>query len=807
MEDALHFGAVEVRAAQRQVLVDGRPAAIGARAFDVLLVLLEHRDRVVTKDELIGKVWEGRIVEENNLHVQIGALRKFLGVGAIATIPGRGYRFVAQPEAGALPKVTEATEEAGRGLAAGLPQQRTLFFGRDREKRKALAALRDNPLLALIGIGGSGKTRLALELAREAEAQLPDVVPDGVAFLDLAAIGDPQDVDALVASGLGILEVPGTPIRQLLLQRLRASRRLLVLDNCEHLLEQVAGLVDALLSHCEGLRVLVTSREALGLEGERVQPVGALTLAAAEDLAALKDCDAARLFADRARLVNPEFDIDERNAAAVHEVCRRLDGIPLALELAAARLSVLSVDQLRDRLDDRFRLLTGGRRALPRQQTLDAVVRWSYEHLSVDEQRLLQRLAVFSGGSTVEAAVFVSGEDVSEPQVIDALSGLAAKSLIALDSDGHQPRHRMLETMRLFALEQLDLSGRAGEARGRHLAFFEKRARDLVEHPDPAVRSSAPSRLDADRDNLITALRHGANDGDPRTAWGLARSLTRYWETSGTAEVGYSLLESMLSARGAETHGETRVMALAALIDTAVRTGRFERTKQLADEQLRLARSLGDQGGAFRALERLVAARLALDDAAGAWSDVASMEALAADWPGGLRGARHMKAETLRAMGRLNDAEPLYRQNLDEGVSGGHAHHIILAAINLALLSLARPDLDAARKWVERIIEVRTQGDYGVYGVAFILLVAAALHTADRNEQEAVRLHGAAEAHLLRIGQRLEPLDMAPLAPFLTTARSAMPADAFEEAFDEGRALNQRSILLLAADCLPRRAG
>jgi predicted ATPase/DNA-binding winged helix-turn-helix (wHTH) protein len=806
MEDDLHFGAVEVRAAQRQVLVDGRPAAIGARAFDVLLVLLEHRDRVVTKEELIGKVWEGRIVEENNLQVQIGALRKLLGVGAIATIPGRGYRFVAQPDAGGPPKVTDATEEAGRGLAAGLPKHRTLFFGRDREKRQALAALRDHSLFTLIGIGGSGKTRLALELAREAQAQLPDLVPDGVAFLDLAAIGDPRDVDALVASGLGLLQVPGMPIRQLLLQCLRASRRLLVLDNCEHLLEPVAGLVDALLSHCGGLRVLVTSREALGLEGERVQPVGALTLAAAEDLAALKDCDAARLFADRARLVTSQFDIDERNAAAVHEVCRRLDGIPLALELAAARLSVLSVDQLRDRLDDRFQLLTGGRRALPRQQTLDAVVRWSYEHLSVDEQRLLQRLAVFSGDSTVEAAVFVSGEDVSEPQVIDALSGLVAKSLIALDSDGHQPRHRMLETVRLFALEQLDDSGRAGEARDRHLAFFEKRARDLVDHPDSAVRSSAPSQLDADRDNLITALRHGANGGDPRTAWGLARSLTSYWETSGTAEIGYALLESMLSARGAETHGETRVMALAALIDTAVRTGRFERTMQLADEQLRLARSLGDQGGAFHALERLVAARLALDDAAGAWSDLESMEALAADWQGGLRGVRHMKAETLRAMGRLDDAEPLYQQNLDEAVSGGHAHQIILAAINLALLSLARPDLDAARKWVERIIEVRAQGNYGVYGVAFILLVAAALHAADRNGQEAARLHGAAEAHLMRIGQRLEPLDMAPLAPFLTTARSAMSVDAYEEAFDEGRTLNQRSILLLAADCLPRRA-
>ncbi|MCW5633613.1 MAG: winged helix-turn-helix domain-containing protein [Rubrivivax sp.] len=804
MEEALRFGAVEVRAAQRQVLVDGRPAPLGSRALDVLLMLLEHRDRVVGKDELIGKVWAGLVVEENNLQVQVSALRKLLGVGAIATIPARGYRFVAQSDPSPIGQAVQAADAAGgadaaeRGPAISLPRHRSPFFGRERERRQALAHLHEHALLTLIGIGGSGKTRLALEIARDVQPQLPD----GVAFVDLAAVGDPQDVEAIVASGLGVLPVPGTPLLQLLQERLRRSRQLLVLDNCEHLLEPVAKLVDALLGQCDGLRVLVTSREALGLEGERLLPVGALALAAAEDVTALQECDAVRLFADRALLVNPEFAVDERNAAAVHEVCRRLDGIPLALELAAARLSVLSVEQLRDRLDDRFRLLTGGRRALPRQQTLDAVVRWSYEHLSADEQRLLQRLAVFSGGSTVEAAVFVSAGDASEPQVIEQLSDLAAKSLIALSSDGPQPRHRMLETVRLFALERLDESGLAGEARDRHLAFFEKRAGDLGHHADPVVRASASALLDADRDNVIAALRHGAGGGDAQAAWRLASSLGRYWEKRGMAELGYSLLEAMLSSTQPAIQGAARLAALRAVRTVANTTGRFRRGRELTEEQLQLSRALGDREAEINAQIGMVVAALALDDAPQAWSHVESMEALAARRPQSAGDVRHYKAETLRALGRLDEAEPLYRQNLDEGA----AMDTIVAAINLALLELARPDLDAARAWIERLVEVRRQGDHGAHGVLHLLLVAAALHAAANEGVMAARLHGAAEALQQLTGQRLEPIDLAPLAPYLAQARAAIPAEDYAKAFEEGRALDQAAVMQLAADCLPRPA-
>jgi predicted ATPase/DNA-binding winged helix-turn-helix (wHTH) protein len=799
IDDVVRIGAVEVRTAQRQVLVDGRPAAIGARAFDVLLMLLEHRDRVVTKDELIARVWAGLVVEENNLQVQISALRRLLGAGAIATVPARGYRFVATADPGSASVASAAAAAASaRGLALGLPNLRTHFFGRAREKRQALAHLRHGALLTLIGIGGSGKTRLALEVARDAQT----AHPDGVAFVDLAAVGDAQDVGAMVANALGIREVAGTPVVRLLQERLRTSRLLLVLDNCEHLLEPVATLVDALLGHCGELRVMVTSREALGIAGEQVQPVGALELANADDVAALRDCDAARLFADRARLVAPDFQVDAGNAAALHEVCRRLDGIPLALELAAARLNVLSVEQLRARLDDRFRLLSGGRRALPRQQTLDAVVRWSYEHLNAAEQRLLQRLSVFSGGSTIEAAVSVSAPEASEHEVIEQLSSLAAKSLIGLASDAREPRHPMLETVRLYALERLDGDGRAGEARDRHLAFFAKRAEELIAHSDPRVRENADAVLDADRDNLIAALRYGAHGGAPIQTWRLARALEGYWETFGLCELGHSLIEAMWAATAPGLDGVTRAMALRATRESALETGRYPRVMQLAEEHLQLARALGDQGEEFNALRGIAVAALALNDAPRAWSQVESMEALCAGRPERARTARHFRAEILRSLGRLDEAELLFRQNLDEAIASGRQGSIVNGAVALALIALARPELASARRWTERAIDVRARSDQGLYGIAHILLIAAALHAADRDWDMAARLHGAADAHLQHTGQRIEPIDMAPLEPFLSQARTALPPDAYAKAFDAGRALSQQSIVSLAAHCL-----
>jgi tetratricopeptide (TPR) repeat protein len=227
---------------------------------------------------------------------------------------------------------------------------------------------------------------------------------------------------------------------------------------------------------------------------------------------------------------------------------------------------------------------------------------------------------------------------------------------------------------------------------------------------------------------------------------------------------------------------------------------------ELAEEQLQLSRALGDHESELSALQGIVAAALGLGDAQRAWLHVELMEALAARRSKVPYNVRHMKAETLRALGRLDEAEALYRQNLDQAEMAGDSGNIMHAAINLALLSLARPDMHAARTWIERVIELRAQGDHGVYGIPYILLVGAALHVTNHDSETAARLHGAADAHLQHTGQRLEPIDMAPLAPFLAQVRSAISGEAYAKAFDEGRALDQRSIISLAADCLPRRA-
>jgi len=394
LSSGFRFGRFEVRPTERQLLVDGVPASLGSRAFDVLTALIERRDRVVNKNELLDLVWAGMVVEENNLQVQINTLRKLLGPQTISTISGRGYRFVAPVESG-LTSAAEGGASAAVATPHNLPSERTHFIGRKAELSTCVRMLEDSRLLTFTGIGGSGKTRLAIELGRS----LASRYPDGVRFADLSPLNSPDRVAFEVARAAAVIEERGRRIEDTLARQLAAKRMLLILDNCEHLLDPCAVLVDRLLDECEHLQVIVTSREALGVVGEQVVAVRPLSLPApgAQVEAALTS-EAMQLFVSRARLVAPEFELAAQNVNAAVEICRRLDGIPLAIELAVARLSVLSVDEIRRRLGDLFRLLTAGSRTVARHQTLQAVLQWSYEHLTPDEQLLLRRLAVFAGG-------------------------------------------------------------------------------------------------------------------------------------------------------------------------------------------------------------------------------------------------------------------------------------------------------------------------------------------------------------------------------------------------------------------------
>ena len=425
-------------------------------------------------------------------------------------------------------------------LPHNLPAQVTSFVGRERELAEVARLLAATRLLTLTGTGGTGKTRLALQAAAAglgadgppsgAPDGWPDgwPYPDGVWFVDLAPLAEDTLVPATALAALGAAALPGQPAASRLVEHLRTRRALLVLDNCEHVLEAAARLADAVLRGCPGVRVLATSRELLGLAGETAWRVPSLDLPDPDDApgaAALEASGAGRLFLERARAAQPAFEITDANAPAVAEVCRRLDGIPLALELAAARVRVLTPEQLAARLGDRFRLLTGGgRTALRRQQTLQATVDWSHDLLAEPERALFRRLAVFPGGATggfpLEGAEAVgagdgAGAPVEAADVLDLLTGLVDKSLVLAEARGAEERYRLLETLRQYAEERLLQAGEAAAARDRHAAWClalgraVAAARAAGAHP---LVSPAGRRLRAERESVRAALAWWAAD-------------------------------------------------------------------------------------------------------------------------------------------------------------------------------------------------------------------------------------------------------------------------------------------------------
>jgi predicted ATPase/DNA-binding SARP family transcriptional activator len=424
----------------------------------------------------------------------------------------------------------------------------TSFVGREDEVERLDALLAEHRLITLIGPGGAGKTRLAGEVARRRS----DRAADGVWMVELATISDPDDVGASVLGALGLREAsllrqpaagptgPGAasetdPVAHLL-DVLAERETVLVLDNCEHLVAAVAVLADELLAHCPRLRIVATSREPLGIAGERLEIVPPLGLppADADAQAALRH-PAVRLFADRAADASPGFAVDDATVGSVVEICRRLDGLPLAIELAAARLRSLPAPQIAARLDDRFRLLTGGSRvALPRQQTLRAVVDWSWDLLSEDERLVARRVAVFPAGVTPQSAAAVCGGDgLDTHAVLDLLASLVDRSLLVLVDRG-VPRYRMLETIREYGIEQLAEHRELSPTRTAHARFFAALADEADAHLRGPEQLLWFGRLRAERDNLLAALRWLADDGDARTALRMAISLAWFWVLSGS---------------------------------------------------------------------------------------------------------------------------------------------------------------------------------------------------------------------------------------------------------------------------------
>jgi non-specific serine/threonine protein kinase len=699
----------------------------------------------------------------------------------------------------------------------------TSFVGREREIAEVLRLLSTTRLLTLTGAGGCGKTRLALQVAARARGGFPD----GVWLAELAALANPVLVPRAVASAAGVREIPETAGRAPmdgLADHLRDKTLLLVLDNCEHVVAAAAELVDALLRNCPALRVLTTSREPLGIAGETTWRVPSLSLpppsAAGEEASDhlvedLVRYEAVRLFVDRAHAARPDLALSEHNAPALAELCRRLDGIPLALELAAARVRVFSVEQLAARLDDRFRLLTAGpRTAMPRHQTLRATVDWSYALLSEPERALLRRLAVFAGGWTLEAAEAVAvGDGLQAYAVLDLLAQLVDKSLVLAEEQHGAVRYRLLETIRQYAADRLLEAGEVERTRDRHLAHF----LELAEEAEPKLRGRASAvaldRLEREHDNLRVALEWSMATDPTRgdAALRLSGALAWFWWVRSYHDEGCRWLARALDAHvdgagGTPRHRAARMKALhgAGWLAHHRRDSALART--LLGESLAIARELDDRWTVALALHHL--GRVAYfdgdPDAARSLGEesLAIAETVGDTWL--VAWALHLLGLAAHIAADYPTARSYYARSLAMRRELGFEEGIGVLLVLLGIVALREGDLDQAHALYREGLPI-VQAAHGPWGLSTVLAVFSGIAAACGQPVSAARLGGAATALAERYHTPLIPLGETVLAEGLALARRVLGEAAYAAAWAEGRemSLEESVAAALALDLSP----
>jgi len=748
-------------------------------------------------------------------------------------------RFASTPPAGS----PQAQPSGANNHNLSLP--RTSFVGREREMVEIKRLVSMTRLLTLTGAGGSGKTRLALEVARD----LVGTYSEGVWLVELASLSVPDLVAQEVAGALEVSERPGQPLTDTLVEALSDKVLLLVMDNCEHLVEAAAQLVDALLDSCPQLRVLVTSREPLGVSGEVTWPAPSLSVPATTDtgidrghtVESLMRYEAVRLFVDRARLRLPDFQLTQQNTSAVARVCLKLDGIPLAIELATARMGALAVEQVAQRLEASLDVLKGTNRfAEARQQTLRATLDWSHNLLSEVERTLFRRLSVFARGWTLEAAEAVcSGDGIEQEDVLDLLGGLVDKSLVvAQASTSGTVRYRMLEPVRQYAREKLKASVEADATRDRHATFFLAVAEEVEPELTGSQQGLGAELLETEHDNMREALSWVLHKGQVDLALRLGTALWRFWYNRGYLSEGIRWMERVLAGSD-PAQASARIRALEGMGWLLQLQGDFARAKATYEEMLRLSRELGDKGNIATALN--------------------SLGTLAA-YQGDHEQARALLEENLSVLGELeeegNPATTLKRFHLlnllgilainEEGdYSRGatlweesltlareieDAYFIGIMLSNLGHAALLQGDYEQARVLCEEALEfAHGLGSTGMEfdPTAYINLGLAALGLGEHERAEAsfkeallrsqnlgtkpqsidtlegmaslagalgedaraAHLWGAAEAAREVTDLALSLGEQALHEPYLASVRSRLGEEAWEEALAEGRAM------------------
>ena len=719
-----------------------------------------------------------------------------------------------------------------------LPAQVSSFIGREAELAEVRTLVGGSRLVTLTGAGGAGKTRLGLQVA----AGLLDGSGEGVWFADLAPLADPDLVAVTVADVLGVRQEPGRPVAEAVVQAVGERRLLIVLDNCEHLIGACAKLTDALLRGCPNLALLATSREPLGIDGEQVYRVPSLGVpATGDDAETIRGSGAVRLLEDRAAAQGVPLAGDEETAVVAGRICRRLDGIPLAIELAAARLRVMPADELEARLDERFALLTGGSRAgLARQQTLRAMVDWSWELLNPGERAVLARLSAFAGGFGLAAAEAVAaGPDVPAGEVLGHLGALVDKSLVQFGDTGAGPgRYRLLETVRQYGAGQLDAMGPAavGAARIAHRDYYLALAEAAGPHLVAADQADWLDRLDAEMGNLRAAVAFSLTQADPEPGLRLAAPLREFWRARGHAGEGAGALRALLDAPAAQEATLPRARALVAAANLLEKTGGYAIAGDYCEEALAIARAAGEEylvadllqiravilvrqgqpGAALPLIEqglglarrlgaphltgRLVSARVfaayAEGDQAGAARDAAEslwlfrqagdrlqVGALLGNLgnielsAGDLDGARRHLAESLDTFRALDDRDGIVYETFNLGLSE------YLGGSPDAAEALFGESLDLARR-----MGMRSNAAYALIGLALVGRGGA-------DPGWSARLHGAADQALADLGHALQPLEGRLADQDRQRLRAAIGAAAFEAEYAAGRTLDPAQVL------------
>ena len=673
-----------------------------------------------------------------------------------------------------------------------LPFQLTSFIGREKEIADVRRALEKHRLVTLTGAGGTGKTRLSLQIA----ADLLDQFPNGVWFIELAPITDPNLIPQTIHTTMGLVEQPGKSLVQMLMDFLRDKKVLIILDNCEHLIEACAKLTDAFLSHSPRLKILASSREALGVKGEVAWRVPSLSMPDPKKIPVLDQLaqyEAIRLFMDRASLANPHFALTKDNASVVAQICHRLDGIPLALELAAARVKVLSVDQISARLDDRFHLLTGGvRTALPRQQTLRALIDWSYNLLSEKEKSLFRRLAVFIGGWILEAAETICAGGILEPyEILDLLANLEEKSLIIPDEVAGTVRYRRLETIRQYAREKFLETDEVETLRNKHLAWV----LEWAERIEPELRGRNQvvqlKQVKVELDNIRAAVERGLAIGQIENSMRIVLALEKFWDGKHPYQESRHWLEKGLSFR---EHLTKRTLAkiLSDAAWLAYRQNDLEAMARYIEESLTLARALNDKPLIARAL------RIA--------STVHMAHGQFLEWKRWNEEAHSIYQELEDKAGLVllaQDealAQTFFQRDVNRAIEILESHLSFVEALGdistsawfqyaLGSFNLMRGEFEKARVLIKNALLIFRQINY-VYFVGNCLVAFASLANGLGNPVRAARLFGARDSINESIGAADNQQIQRTFGPILERTKAMLNEATFQSAWAEGKGMS-----------------